>query len=202
MTKKSRNFIQNRNDIIELTIDLIAIKSVASVSMRDIAKAASVDTSTLYYYFKNKEDLMFQITIHINEKMQEALLKLDLSNFNSDEETFKYLVRFVYDYLSKKPSHASTMRQMSVMGNLILSKAIMDEVLDITVQNLVVMDFFKQMEAKYPTMKTLGLTCTLFCYMPIYDLVMHTYFPHTVTEEQINTYINSLWNSIKDCSKD
>ncbi|MCD8554748.1 TetR/AcrR family transcriptional regulator [Seleniivibrio sp.] len=127
MTKKSRNFLQNRNDIIELTIDLIATKSVASVSMRDIAKAASVDTSTLYYYFKNKEDLMFQITIHINEKMQEALLKLDISEFKSDEEKFKYIVRYVYDYLCKKPAHASTMRQMSVMGNLILSKQIMEK---------------------------------------------------------------------------
>ncbi len=202
MTKKSRNFLQNKNDIIELTINLIASKSVASVSMRDIAKAAEIDTSTLYYYFKNKEDLMFQIIIHINEKMQNELLKLDLSALKSDEETFKYLVRFVYDYLADKPSHASTMRQMSVMGNLFLSKEIMDEVLDITVNNHVVMDFFKQMESKYPTMKMLGLTCTLFCYMPIYDLVLHTYFPNTVTDEHITTYINSLWNSIKDCSKD
>lgn len=202
MTKKSRNFLQNKNDIIELTIDLIASKSVASVSMRDIAKAADIDTSTLYYYFKNKEDLMFQVIIHINEKMQEELLKLNLSELKSDEETFKYLVRFVYDYLSSKPSHASTMRQMSVMGNLILSKSVMDEVLDITVRNLLIMDFFKQMESKYTTMKTLSLTCTLFCYMPIYDLVMHTYFPNTVTDEHVNTYINSLWNSIKDCSQD
>lgn len=64
------------------------------------------------------------------------------------------------------------------------------------------MDFFKELESRYPVMQTLGLTSTLFCYMPVYDLALHTYFPHTVTEKQINVYINALWNSIKDCSTD
>lgn len=200
MRKKSDKFVVTQQEIIEKTIDLIATKSLAFVSMREISKAAKVDTALLYYYFKNKEDLMYQTILYINNTMQNAIVGLDLDSCTSDEQKFKTLVRFVYDYLCLKINHASTMRQFSIIGHLFLSEELRDDALYKTTSNWRICNFLDNLSEKNETIKELGVVATLFCYMPIYDFVMHTFFPKTVTEKQIDIFINSLWSSINQKS--
>ena len=47
--------------LIRTAIDLFARKGFADTPIRAIAKAAKVNTALLYYYFKNKEELLNQI---------------------------------------------------------------------------------------------------------------------------------------------
>jgi len=50
-----------KEKIIELVVDLFGEKGYAATSIRDISQALNVSIATLYYYFKNKEDLLFTI---------------------------------------------------------------------------------------------------------------------------------------------
>jgi AcrR family transcriptional regulator len=50
-----------RGKIIDVAADLFAQKSYAGTSVRDISHALNVSIATIYYYFKNKEDLLFTI---------------------------------------------------------------------------------------------------------------------------------------------
>ncbi|MBW1996439.1 MAG: TetR family transcriptional regulator [Deltaproteobacteria bacterium] len=47
--------------IIEVAAELFGEKGYAATSIRDISQALKVSIATLYYYFKNKEDLLFTI---------------------------------------------------------------------------------------------------------------------------------------------
>lgn len=50
-----------REKILEVAAGLFSEKSYAGTSVRDIAHALDVSIATIYYYFKNKEDLLFNI---------------------------------------------------------------------------------------------------------------------------------------------
>ena len=52
---------ETKNKIMEVAINLFAQKGFASVSMRDIAKAAGINISTIYHYHESKADLFEDI---------------------------------------------------------------------------------------------------------------------------------------------
>jgi AcrR family transcriptional regulator len=47
--------------LVRVAIDLFAQKGFAVTSMRDIAKTAKVNVALIYYYFKNKEEILYHI---------------------------------------------------------------------------------------------------------------------------------------------
>lgn len=58
--------------ITSSAIDLFAKKGFSVTSMRDIAKAAKVNVALIYYYFKNKEEILY----HIIEQSSRDLLRI------------------------------------------------------------------------------------------------------------------------------
>ena len=51
-----------REKILSAAEDLLASEKMSDISLADIAKEAGVSKGTLYYYYKNKNDLIFDIT--------------------------------------------------------------------------------------------------------------------------------------------
>ena len=61
--------------IANLAIGLFAEKGYAATSIRDIANSLKMSSSLLYYYFKNKEELLFTILEAIGEELLETINK-------------------------------------------------------------------------------------------------------------------------------
>ena len=61
--------------IANYAIDLFAEKGYAATSIRDIANSLKVSSSLLYYYFKNKEELLFTILEAIGEELLHTIDK-------------------------------------------------------------------------------------------------------------------------------
>lgn len=51
----------DREKIIEVAVDLFYEKGYAATSIRDISRVMKISIATLYYYFRDKEDLLFTI---------------------------------------------------------------------------------------------------------------------------------------------
>jgi AcrR family transcriptional regulator len=62
---------QRRERLLDTVAALIAKKGYEAASMRDVSEALGVSPAGLYYHFKSKEDLLFQIQF----RTFEALLK-------------------------------------------------------------------------------------------------------------------------------
>ena len=70
---KAKN--QKKRDEIQRSIaHLFARKGYHSTSMRDIARELNMNASSLYHYFKGKEDMLFQL---MNDAMDEALVTIE-----------------------------------------------------------------------------------------------------------------------------
>ena len=73
--KKKKNH-QDKKKIIEQAILLFGKKGYAATSIRDISQALDVSIATLYYYFNNKEDLLFTIIDEIGHDLLSVLEKV------------------------------------------------------------------------------------------------------------------------------
>jgi len=64
-----------KEKIIQLAAELFGEKGYAATSVRDISQALNASIATLYYYFKNKEDLLFTIIEVIGDDLIAILNK-------------------------------------------------------------------------------------------------------------------------------
>jgi AcrR family transcriptional regulator len=71
-----------RDKIIEVAAELFGEKGYSATSIRDISQSLKVSIATLYYYFKNKEDLLFTIIDSIGNDL---LLMLKKAQAASDD---------------------------------------------------------------------------------------------------------------------
>jgi len=75
MRKKDNN---KERVIREKAIEMIVNEGFDGLSMQKLATSANISASTIYIYFKNREDLLNQLFIGIEQKFEEdALLNFD-----------------------------------------------------------------------------------------------------------------------------
>ena len=70
---KPRN-LQKSDEIYRVVARLFAHKGYHSTSMREIARELGMNQSSLYHYFKSKEDILFKL---MNDAMDDALATLE-----------------------------------------------------------------------------------------------------------------------------
>lgn len=67
--------------IYEATLQLTKEVGIAGITVAKIAKQAKLATGTVYIYFKNKEELINQLYLHLKKQTAEDLLKdVDLTS--------------------------------------------------------------------------------------------------------------------------
>ncbi len=92
MRKKNvQNTENKREEIMQQAFRLMAKKGIKEISMREIANACGVTKPVLYYYFKDKEDLCFQL---ITAKMDKA--NEDLYAYVKSGVSFKDILIFIF----------------------------------------------------------------------------------------------------------
>ena len=60
-----------------------------SVTMDDIASELGISKKTIYKYFKNKEELVDETTIHLHETMHQSVVCICEKGFNAIQENFE-----------------------------------------------------------------------------------------------------------------
>ena len=83
--------------MIKVISHLFAEKGYHATSLRDIARHVDMRQASLYYYFKNKEEMLFRI---MNDAMDEALIALEkiCDSDISPREKLVRVLRFYANY--------------------------------------------------------------------------------------------------------
>lgn len=85
--------VQKRKNIAKSTCDLLIKKGFVNISIGEIAKVAGIGKGTLYEYFANKEDVVFELMSCLQEEYDPKLQK-NLSNAGTSKEKVLYLFDF------------------------------------------------------------------------------------------------------------
>ena len=113
-------FLENkmRTKILKTAFNLIGKKSVKDVSMREIAEVCNITKPSLYYYFKDKDEICYTIIKHVldeqNKKLKQYIeQKIPLKDILTDifqkvckEKEKKTLAFFLHmvDYIKGIPA--------------------------------------------------------------------------------------------------
>lgn len=88
-----------------IVADIIHKRGVSALSMREIAKLAGISATTIYYYFKDKDDLVEKIKIDAFDKLDVFMAKR--IDKNSDYETqLKTLLKAFIEWCMLNPNLA------------------------------------------------------------------------------------------------
>jgi len=76
-------------DILQKASEIFLKLGFKSVTMDDIANELSISKKTIYKYFKNKEELVNETTVHLHETMHKSVLCICEKGFNAIQENFE-----------------------------------------------------------------------------------------------------------------
>jgi AcrR family transcriptional regulator len=63
---------ERRRQIVAIAMDLIASKGFEGLRYQEVAKAAGINTATLFYYFPSKEELIHGVMQHLTEEFSKT----------------------------------------------------------------------------------------------------------------------------------
>ena len=73
LTRKKRELLRHRQDILGAALELFSKKGFHNVSMQEIAQKSEFAVGTLYKFFENKEDLYKALVIEQSNRFHTAL---------------------------------------------------------------------------------------------------------------------------------
>ena len=88
--------VQKRQDIALSCKSLVLENGIKNLTISQIAKTAGVGKGTIYDYFKNKEDLVFEIVYFLMQK-HSAKLEKEIVTAVSTKDKIKAFAHFFYD---------------------------------------------------------------------------------------------------------
>ncbi|MFV8816966.1 TetR/AcrR family transcriptional regulator [Haliea sp. E17] len=90
--ERNNGFLQTHQQMIEAATRLIAEKGADALSLAELARELEVNRTTIYYHFKNREQLISEVKQWASQQLTVGLdLKL------SEQERIEFLTRFVLD---------------------------------------------------------------------------------------------------------
>jgi AcrR family transcriptional regulator len=109
---------KKKGEIIEAGIKAFAAYGYYKTTLEDIAQMLGMKKNSLYYYFKNKEDLFREIIMSdVDEHFasQERILAKNISNAKKIEEILLDVMRFIRTRTSKYSVKLSTYLEFSAV---------------------------------------------------------------------------------------
>lgn len=89
---RNNGFAQSHQQMLEVAVRLIAESGVEALSMAALARELKLNRTTIYYHFKNREQLIAEVKRWASEQLSSGL-DLNLSQ----QERINYITRFVLE---------------------------------------------------------------------------------------------------------
>ncbi len=126
-TKTKQSFIEShrRKQILDIAIDMISKNGYQQTTMANIAREAEFSKGVIFYYFKNKEELVSAISLTLLEELREHTIRCMKKHSAEQGQLFAYIEAY-FDFIRKNRKKFSilmevgfnhnTMNQCSVFG--------------------------------------------------------------------------------------
>jgi AcrR family transcriptional regulator len=101
-----------RDDIVAVASQLFARKGVASTRMSEIADGAGLQQSSIYYYFRNKQEILRDIVVNVNRIPLAFLARINAEGGSAGVRLFR-LVRFDTQTLCSFPYDINEIHRLS-----------------------------------------------------------------------------------------
>ena len=104
----ARDDSRQKDRILEAAIRLFADRGLRGATIRDVGRAAGVNSALLYYYFADKNALFVEAVSRVLERFLDHL-RARRPTFRGAAERLRYLVDGIFDYYTRHPERMDLM---------------------------------------------------------------------------------------------
>jgi AcrR family transcriptional regulator len=104
---RSAGYDDQRDTILARAAELFADQGYTATSMNDIAAACGVSKAGLYHYYRDKRELLFQITVGHVARLEQFVAEVmeDASGGDPETRLRALILRFVREYANAQNEH-------------------------------------------------------------------------------------------------
>lgn len=102
---KSHSFEQQRGVILTEAARLFAARGFHNASMAELAKACGVSKALLYHYYRDKEQILFDIADSYIERLLAIVAAVDLRGLEPEDRLSELVLRFMAEYEHSQCQH-------------------------------------------------------------------------------------------------
>ncbi len=104
---RSATYDDQRDAILARAAELFADQGYTATSMNDIAAASGTSKAGLYHYYRDKRELLFQITVGHVARLEQFVVEVLQETQHADGETRlrALILRFVREYADAQNEH-------------------------------------------------------------------------------------------------
>lgn len=102
--------------LLEVAAHLFRTKGYAAASIRDIAKALRLESSSLYHYIDSKEELLFKICIQSLDELMEKVEPIVLSDLPPVEKLRRFIGAHTDVILRDRDKHAVMLFELKALS--------------------------------------------------------------------------------------
>ena len=104
---RSATYDDQRDAILSRAAELFANQGYTATSMNDIAAACGVSKAGLYHYYRDKRELLFEITRGHVARLEQFVVEVCAETANDDADTRlrALILRFVREYADAQNEH-------------------------------------------------------------------------------------------------
>ncbi|GGD80924.1 TetR family transcriptional regulator [Paenibacillus nasutitermitis] len=107
-----KNKSENKMELIyQTTIELLNEIGLSDISMSKIAKRASISSSSIYFYFESKEDLLIKLYFNLKDQMHEMMFRGVTVADMSVKDGFEKILRNYSNYIVNNKANFQLMEQ-------------------------------------------------------------------------------------------
>ncbi|HEX4508565.1 MAG TPA: TetR/AcrR family transcriptional regulator [Burkholderiaceae bacterium] len=104
---RSATYDDQRDAILARAAELFANQGYTATAMNDIAAACGVSKAGLYHYYRDKRELLFQITVGHVARLEQFVVEVleETADADADTRLRALILRFVREYASAQNEH-------------------------------------------------------------------------------------------------
>ncbi len=119
MKNKDKNKLQM---ILHAVLSLTSTNDLVNLSISKIAAAAGISKSTVYVYFKDKEELLSKTYMYVKDLMDEGIAEVEAKHPDLDERIGAFIRHFVQRY-QRYPKEAKFMEAIQTNPSVVSEEA-------------------------------------------------------------------------------
>jgi AcrR family transcriptional regulator len=179
--------------IRDVVIDLIVTEGLSGTSMSKIAKRVGISQSTIYVYFKSKEEMINSIYLSAKVDFSKYLLK-NIDFNRSEEATFKDIWLNLFKYIMENPNIFCFLEQFE--HSPLINKLEEEEIMGIYFSEI--FKFIERAKEKKVIRNLPKEFLRSFAIGPISHIVrLHVKGAVQINQNIINEMLDMSWQAIK-----